>query len=124
MEQGTQRTKRWHVHAVLFHERFIPVRDLKRAWQNGNVKINAVDDPINIGLYLVKYITKDTVALNKKGYISSNGLIQPHVERNPYTLPIDKSLCDFYTTYSRKYTDRQGKERVQTCELFEIALNK
>jgi len=124
MERGTKGTKRWHVHAVLFHERFIPVKDLQRTWQNGNVKINAVDDPVNIGLYLVKYITKAAVQLNKKGYISSNGLIQPVAERIPYAMPIDKSLCDFYTTYSRKWTDKQGKEHVTTCELLEISLIK
>lgn len=124
MEQGKNRTKRWHVHAVLFHERFIPVRDLKRTWGHGNVKINAVDDPINIGLYLVKYITKDTVALNKKGFISSNNLIKPEVVRSPDVLPLEQSQADFYTTYSRKYLDKQGIERVQVCELFEFNLLK
>lgn len=124
MEQGKKSTKRWHVHAVLFHERFIPVRDLKRTWGHGTVKINAVDDPINIGLYLVKYITKDTVALNKKGFISSNNLIKPDVVRSPDVLPLEQSQADFYKTYSRKYIDKQGIERVQTCELFEFNLLK
>ena len=125
-DNGKKRTytNRWHVHAVLFHERFIPVRDLKRTWGHGKVKINAVDDPINIGLYLVKYITKDAVALNKKGYISSLGLTQPHIERSPNALDFDKSLFDFYTTYSRKFIDKQGIERTQVAELFEISLIK
>jgi len=124
MERGTKGTKRWHVHAVLFHERYIPVKDLKRLWNNGNVKINAVDDPVNIGLYLVKYITKDAVALNKKGFIASHGLLKPVVERTPIVQHIDKSHADFYTTYSRKYSDRQGIERVQTVELYEYSLLK
>lgn len=124
MEQGKQGTKRWHVHAVLFHERFIPVRDLKRTWSHGNVKINAVDNPINIGLYLVKYITKDAIELNKKGFISSNKLIKPEVVRSPDVLPLEQSQADFYKTYSRKYLDKQGIERIQTCELFEFNLLK
>lgn len=125
-DNGKKRTytNRWHVHAVLFHQRFIPLKDLKRVWNNGGVKINAVDDPINIGLYLIKYITKDMVLLNKKGFISSNNLIKPDVVRSPDVLPLEQSQADFYKTYSRKYIDKQGIERVQTCELFEFNLLK
>lgn len=122
MERGTKSTKRWHVHAVLFHERFIPVKDLKRVWSHGFVKINAVDDAVNIGLYLVKYITKAAVELNKKGYIASHGLKQPSVERTPIAQDVNKSHADFYNKYSRTFIDRQGKQVTQSVELFEFNL--
>jgi hypothetical protein len=124
MERGKKNTKRWHIHAVLFHRAFIPLKDLKAIWSHGFVKINAVDTADNIGLYLVKYITKDMVALNKKGFIASIGLAKPPVERVAHSLNIDKDQADFYTTYSRTFKDRQGNEVTMTAKHYEFSLLK
>lgn len=121
-EQGKSNTKRWHVHAVLFHDEYIPARDLARIWGKGHVKVNAIDDYRNIGLYLVKYITKDIVALNKKGYISSLGLIKPEYERITTTSPVDTRTADYTYTYTRKYLDKQGNQVEQTCTVAEYSL--
>ena len=121
-EQGKSNTKRWHVHAVLFHDEYIPARDLARLWNKGHVKVNAIDDYRNIGLYLVKYITKDIVAINKKGYISSQGLIKPEYERVPTKQAVDTSQADYTYTYTRKYVDKQGNEVTQTCTVAEYSL--
>jgi len=121
-EQGKSNTKRWHVHAVLFQDAYIPVKDLKRLWGKGHVKVNAIDDYRNIGLYLVKYITKDIVALNKKGYISSQGLIKPEYELHQFAKEVNVSTADYSYTYNRKFIDKQGKEHVQTCTVAEYSL--
>jgi hypothetical protein len=124
MEKGKRNTKRWHIHAVLFHRAFIPVRDLRAIWSHGNVKINAVDTAENIGLYLVKYITKDMVALNKKGFIASLGLVKPQPERLAYALNIQQSQADFYSTYSRTFKDKQGNNVTMTAKHYEFSLLK
>lgn len=122
LEQGKKSTKRWHVHCVLFHDAFIPTRDLKALWSHGHVKINAVDSQSNIGLYLVKYLTKETLALNKKGYIRSQNLIQPKAQRLTVPPVIDSSLADYSKKFSRKFKDAKGIEVEVSATLYEFNL--
>lgn len=124
-EQGKRNTKRWHIHAVLFHDFFIPVTDLKKIWNHGNVKIEAIDDFRNIGLYIVKYITKDLVKLNKKGYVSSMNLTKPTPQLLLEQYPIDSSLADYTVTWTRKIPNKETMEVNESkCTLMEFDLTK
>lgn len=123
-EQGKKNTKRWHVHAVLFHDAYLSGLQIKALWNHGHVKINAVDFVSNIGLYLVKYITKDTVELNKKGFISSHKLKKPIPERLTTPTVIDVTLADYTKHFTRKFKDAKGNEIELSGTLHEISLLK
>jgi hypothetical protein len=122
LEQGKRNTLRWHVHCVLFHDAFIPSRDLKALWNHGHVKINAVDSHTNLGLYLVKYLTKEALDLNKKGYISSQSLIKPVYQRLPESPVIDYSTADYCKKFSRKFKDSKGNSVELSATLLEFDL--
>lgn len=69
-----------HYHAVFFNLPYIPVDDLAKVWRNGFVWVNKIDDVDNVGAYICKYITKDSIddrLQGKKCYFSSRGLYKP-----------------------------------------------
>lgn len=101
LEKGSRNSKRWHVHAVIFNDRYISLTEMRKLWRYGSARVNKLDHNSNVGLYLMKYITKDTMSLtNKKGYISSLGLTQPTVMRYPEPLDISDDICDFIKHYT------------------------
>lgn len=110
LERGKRYTKRLHIHAVIFNDRYITLTDMRKLWRYGSARVNAIDHTGNIGLYMVKYITKDTMTLtNKKGYISCLGLTQPTETLYPEPLNIDPSLCDFIKHYTRPLYNNKGE---------------
>jgi hypothetical protein len=124
LEKGTQYTKRWHIHAVLFNDRYISLTEMRELWRYGSAQVHALDHNSNIGLYLVKYITKDTMKVsNKKGYISCLGLTQPSVVRYPERLNIDPEICDFIKHYTIPLYNNKGEKIGEiTASLKEISL--
>lgn len=124
LEKGTKQSKRWHIHAVLFNDRYISITEMRELWRYGSARVNALDHNSNIGLYLVKYITKDTMKLNnKKGYISCKGLTQPSLMRYPEPLGISDEICDFIKHYTIPLYNKQGdKIGVITASLKEISI--
>jgi hypothetical protein len=124
LERGKRYTKRLHIHAVLFNDRYITLSDMRELWRYGSARVNAIDHTGNIGLYMVKYITKDTLTLtNKKGYISCRGLTQPSKTRHPDRLSIDPSLCDYIKHYTRPLYNNKGEIVGHSNEtLLEISL--
>lgn len=80
-----------HVHIVLFIDKFIPLDILRNSWKHGFVKINSIDNVNNLGAYVCKYITKDTVQnFGQHTYFTSLGLNKPSCERF-YTLGFSDS---------------------------------
>jgi hypothetical protein len=124
LEKGTKQSKRWHIHAVLFNDRYISLTEMRELWRYGSARVNALDHNSNIGLYLVKYITKDTMKLNnKKGYISCKGLTQPSLMRYPEPLGISDKICDFIKHYTIPLYNKQGDKIGEiTASLREISL--
>lgn len=92
-------TKRWHIHAVIFNARFITLTDMRDLWRYGSARINAIDSSENIGLYLMKYITKSAIHFNKKGFVSSLGLSKPGVTYSNDPIPIDPKECIYNIEY-------------------------
>lgn len=71
-----------HAHVVLFNEEYIPVEVIRRAWKKGFVKINRIKDVKNLGAYVCKYLTKNTLAeYNSRSYFVSQGLKRSEEKR-------------------------------------------
>ena len=88
-----QQSGRIHYHVVIFNLPYIDANQLASIWQNGFIKINAIDHVDNVGAYVTKYMTKDNDdprLRGEKSYFASRGLYKP-IERY-----IDnKQLTDF-----------------------------
>lgn len=88
-----QQSGRIHYHVVIFNLPYVDANQLARIWQNGFIKVNAIDHVDNVGAYITKYMTKDNDDSRLKGeksYFASRGLYKP-IERY-----IDnKQLTDF-----------------------------
>lgn len=70
-----------HAHVVLFGDKFIPWQDITDNWRHGIINIHKIRDIGNLGAYVCKYLTKNTLAeYNSKSYHCSRGLNRP-VER-------------------------------------------
>lgn len=68
-----------HFH-LLCNLPYIDVNVLERLWGNGYVKINRLDNVDNVGAYITKYMTKDSIderLIAKKCYTMSKNLKQP-----------------------------------------------
>lgn len=69
-----------HYHVVFFNIPFVRQDVLSRLWGNGYVWINKIDNVDNVGAYVCKYLTKDTMdhrLRGKKCYFCSRGLYKP-----------------------------------------------
>lgn len=69
-----------HYHLILFNMPYIKSNKLAEIWQQGFIKINAIDKVDNVGAYVVKYMNKEKEDERLKGqkcYFSSRGLLKP-----------------------------------------------
>ncbi len=68
-----------HFH-MLCNLPYVPVEELAKIWRHGFVKINRIDNVDNVGAYITKYMTKDTVderLAERKCYSMSKNLRKP-----------------------------------------------
>jgi hypothetical protein len=122
-ERGTDTngTHRLHIHAILFIDRYITKKDIDYLWPHGFVKINRVDHRKNLALYLMKYITKDALTANKKGYFNSLKLKQPRVDRLPHHLHVNEADCSFIKHYTQPLYNKEGEKiGERSVSLYEI----
>lgn len=85
-----------HVHMILFVDKYIPKKDIDDSWKKGYTGINVIDNVINLGAYVCKYITKDNLqAFGKRTFSCSLGLDRPEEERF-YTLGYSDTDVDFH----------------------------
>lgn len=109
----------WHIHAMLFHDEFIPREELEKCWPYGIVDIRAV---ANDGLhrYMAKYLQKDMVevGLNEKAVVKSRGLKRPETRYNPF--PGSEATAMFIErsnarqTFEKTYFDEDTGEITMT----------
>ena len=65
----------WHIHLIVFNDAKLPFTKLKQAWASyGSIDIKRLKHYTHIPIYLMKYLTKETIGLNKKSIIKSQGL--------------------------------------------------
>ena len=90
----------WHFHLVVFNERKLPFKDLKSIWgKYGSIDIKKIDYSHKLGVYMAKYLSKEVMEINKKGYTSSQGLIHPTIEYLPHNYS-PESFADYQNTYT------------------------
>lgn len=89
-----------HFHLVVFNERKLPFKTLKELWgKYGSVDVKKIDYSHNLGVYMAKYLSKEVMQANKKGYTSSKSLIHPTIEYLPQNYS-PESPADYETTYT------------------------
>lgn len=67
-----------HAHVVIFNNEKIPLAAVENAWGHGFVKLNRIRDVRNLGAYVCKYLTKETMAAyGSHSFFCSIGLNRP-----------------------------------------------
>ena len=102
----------YHLHVVCFNDFKINYMELKEMWKQGSVDLKKIDYVENIGLYLMKYITKESIDLNKKSIFKSKGLKTPQIARSDtelFTRPQKPKYATYYTI-QRQYTNKTTGE--------------
>lgn len=97
---------------------YIKKKELSDIWNNGFVKINAIDKVDNVGAYVVKYMNKDiddTRLQGLKAYNCSKGLKRPQElkswvdEHVPYIRQVEKLIEGKSPSYAATYeSDKAG----------------
>mgnify|MGYP000081722351 CR=1 FL=1 len=80
----TQKRGAWHIHMVAYNlTHKLDLKEIDKLWQRvagkGHVDFKVVDSHRNMFKYLIKYLTKEEVKINKKAVLSSQGLKRPTV---------------------------------------------
>lgn len=68
-----------HFH-LLCNLPYVNVNELAKIWKHGFIKINRIDNVDNVGAYVTKYMTKDSIderLIGRKCYSMSKGLNEP-----------------------------------------------
>lgn len=68
-----------HFH-LLCNLPFVNVKELAKIWRHGFIRLNRIDNVDNVGAYVTKYMTKDSIderLVGKKCYSMSKGLNTP-----------------------------------------------
>jgi len=91
-----------HLHLIVFYSKKMDFKTLKSCWPYGSIDIKKVDYQANLSIYLAKYITKDSLTLNKKGFIRSQNLKSPtQITSTDFIIPNN-------ATYSSQYLGFQN----------------
>jgi hypothetical protein len=70
-----------HAHVIIFNDEYIPWETITDCWKHGVIDIHKIRDIGNLGAYVCKYLTKETLSeYNSKSYHCSQGLKRP-IER-------------------------------------------
>lgn len=106
-----------HYHAIMFNLPFIENEKLAMIWGNGFIKINAIDQVTNIGVYVTKYMTKENYEeaksdrlIGKKSYFTSRGLIKPQETIDKKEIEQSEAVLSPIKTYEANFeNDYLGK---------------
>lgn len=100
-----------HYHVIFYNLPYITSNMIEKIWNNGFVKINAIDNVKNVGSYVTKYMQKslnDKRLEGRKCYFNSKGLYKPieitekkQVEELINKLPDDKKI--YSANYKNDY---------------------
>lgn len=93
-----------HCHIILFNNEYIPWQTIKDCWKKGSIDIHRIRDIKNLGAYVCKYLTKETIAeYNSKSYHCSQGLNRP-IESKITQSEGETHLKELLSKYELKYT--------------------
>jgi len=120
----------WHWHVILFnHDSYIPKTLSRRLWPYGFVLIKAVYGS-DVARYLMKYITKESQPLNKKGYLRSGNLEEPETIQTMASAPtaltptFEKSWSLYHGNYEMDSNLNQvDYSKFNMCTMKEYIIN-
>ena len=107
IEQSKQRQETYgqappHAHVYIDHDDFINPETLNKLWPYGFQKLNRIKDTKTIGRYVAKYLTKETLQLNKKGFRTTRNLLRPEAITLLNTMTwLQPSFQDSYNVITR-----------------------
>jgi len=113
----------WHIHLIVFNSQKLNFKQLKDCWRYGSVDLKKVDSKDNLSLYMAKYLTKDNVELNKKGFLRSQHLKKPteiYLESN-HSIP---NKFTYHKTYLAYLSNEITPESIVQVDYYEIRNNK
>jgi hypothetical protein len=106
-----------HAHVVVFNDEVIPIEAIENAWKKGFVKINSIKDVNNLGAYVCKYLTKETIAsYGSHSYHVSRGLQKPEEIKidldhgEAVEAYLSGIAVKYQSTYSIPLIDSDGKQ--------------
>lgn len=111
-----------HYH-ILINCPYIDVNELARIWSYGFVKINRIDNIDNIGAYITKYMTKETLderLIGQKCYFMSRNLKAPEVTIMPEVID---SFINEMDVKRVAYSCSYETECYGTCRKTQYVLN-
>ena len=113
----TQKRGAWHIHMVAYNlTQKLDYKEIDELWQRiagkGHVDFKVVDHHNNLFKYLIKYLTKEEVAINKKAILNSQGLERPEINttRESYDYQTIYGEPDFKATWTLYHGDRSDFE--------------
>jgi hypothetical protein len=112
-----------HIHLVVFNSKKLDFNALKRCWPVGSVDVKKIDTVANLGVYMAKYITKDSIKeFQKRLIFKSKGLKKPLTIKGWNGI----DLINYYTVkkiaYNKKYFVGYGNNRVGTATITEYII--
>lgn len=108
-----QKNGRVHFHVIFFNLPYIDniIDVFNEVWGKGHMKINAIDDVKDVGLYISKYMTKtdDKRLEGRKRYFTSRELFRPMQFRDEQAVIglhrlLPHSAKEYDKTYETKHT--------------------
>jgi hypothetical protein len=86
---------------------FVDVNALAHLWGHGFVKLNRIDNIDNVGAYVTKYMTKDSIderLIGRKCYTMSRGLNQPVEMTNEKEITeLLEGMADVVSVYNSEF---------------------
>lgn len=112
----------WHIHLIVFNSEKLEFEKLKQAWEYyGSVDIKKVRHVENLGVYMIKYLTKDNVQFHKKTILKSQNLKQPTINYDNYFIIPEK--FDYSSTYSFVLSDKDEFASTDELERLTVVVN-
>lgn len=111
-----------HIHMILFMDKYIPFKELKKLWEQvGSVDIKRVKQG-DLGVYMMKYITKEVVAFKKNGILKSRNLNTPSVMYLPEYYELENpTFSNTYLFYTKSLEDAT-LEDINECVMTELRI--
>ena len=134
----TQDRGAWHIHLIAYNlTKKLDLKLLNECWvsnpKDGNVDVKVIDDHRNLYRYLIKYLTKEEVQLNKKAVLASKGLKRPTIMEleQPFLSPTEIGNAHYTTSWlfyhgNLEYDTAHNQfdeKKINQCKFTEYYLN-